>query len=166
MMYGEVIGVVEGAANDAAPVSISFAYSIGPLSVGNHQISAQVEDDAGNTAVVSSTITSYLAADVRAKPEARHNKDEGTSTIFVTLPDGLSATASLSIADNREISATPDQIPVDVKYSIDDDQLLLKFSRTPELMEDQYFIVEGLYCPNPSDPAECYTWRGGDATKW
>ena len=164
MLDGVVIGVVEGAANDAAPVSVSFTDSIGPLSVGNHQITAQVEDNAGNTSVVSSTITSYLVADVRAKPEARNNKEEGTSTIFVTLPDGLTATASLSIADNREISATPDQIPIDVKYSIDDDQLLLKFSRTPELMEDEYFEVEGLYCPNPSDPAECYKWRGSDTT--
>ena len=166
MLDDAVIGVVEGAADDAAPVSVSFSDLIGPLSVGSHQVAAEVVDNAGNTTVATSTITSYLAADVRAKPEARHNSEEGTSTIFVTLPDGLTATASLSIADNREISATPDQIPVDVKYSIDDDQLLLKFSRTPELMEDQYFEVEGLYCPNPSDPTECYTWRGGDTTKW
>jgi len=163
MLDGAVIDVVEGAADDAAPVSVSFGDLIGPLSVGSHQITAEVADNAGNTTVAASTITSYLTADVRAKPEARHNSEEGTSTIFVTLPDGLTATASLSVADNREISATPDQIPVDVKYSIDDDKLLLKFSRTPELMEDQYFEVEGLYCPNSS---ECYTWRGGDTTKW
>lgn len=160
---GAVIGVVEGAADDTALVSVSFSDSIGPLSVGSHQITAEVLDNAGNTTVASSIITSYLAANVRAKPEARHNAEEGSSTIFVTLPDGLTATASLSTADNREISATPDQIPVDVKYSSDDDKLLLKFSRTPELMEDQYFEVEGRYCPNPS---ECYTWRGGDTTKW
>ncbi|MEN8166418.1 MAG: hypothetical protein ABFR65_02950 [Pseudomonadota bacterium] len=166
MLDGAVLDVLEGAANDTAPVSVSFADLIGPLSVGTHQITAQVEDIAGNTAVASSTITSYLATDVRAKPEARHNKEDGTSTIFVTLPNGLTATASLSIADNREISATPDQIPIDVHYSDDDDQLLLKFNRTPELMEDSYYEVEGLYCPNPSDPTECYTWRGADTTEW
>lgn len=166
MLDGEVIGVREGAADDAAPVSVSLAGVLGPLSVGTHHVTAQVEDAAGNAAVASSTITSYLTADVRAKPEARHNREQGVSTIFVTLPNGLTETASLAIADNREISATPDQIPKDVKYSIDDDQLILKFNRTPELMEDEYFEVEGLYCPNLADPAECYLWRGGDTTKW
>jgi hypothetical protein len=156
-----------GLANDAASVDISCATTIpGPLSVGIHEISATVTDAAGNANTVSKMITSYLAADLTVKPEARHNLTEGTSSIFVTLPDGLTATASLTIADNREISSGTAINPREVRYNSGDDKLIQKYDRTPDLMGDELFIVEGIFCPNPADPAECYTWRGSDTTKW
>ncbi len=47
-----------------------------------------------------------------------------------------------------------------------DNKITLKFDRTPELMDDIYYTVQGKYCPNPSNPAECYTWQGSDTTSW
>ena len=84
------------------------------------------------------------------------------------IPDGMTSVASLAAADSKEISADPDQYPTDAKYSADEDKLIFKFSRTPALMADPHYEMEGQYCPNPAPGqlARCYTWRAHDTTQW
>lgn len=156
---------VTGAANAIAPETVAFNSSIGPLAPGIHVIEAVVTDEAGNTVSASASITVYLLGNAVAKPESGNNKDQGTSTIFVQLPYGLTSVASLSLGDNREISADPDQLPKDVKYSTGGDQLILKFDRTPALLADSYYEVQGRYCPSPADRNCPYIWRAADSTR-
>ncbi|MBI1921292.1 MAG: hypothetical protein HYS23_09465 [Geobacter sp.] len=163
---GNIVYQADGQGDTAAPAEVTFKTFLGPLALGNHTISAVVTDLAGNSTTSTVSITSYLAVGVVVKPEARNNADEGTSTIFIQLPAGLTSTASLSSADNREITSVPFQYPVDVKYSATDDKILLKFNRTPELMADEFYTVEGKFYPNPSNPSEWYYWKGSDTTKW
>ena len=143
---------------------VAFSYDL-PVTSGVNTITVTATDTQNNQSSDERDITVYLPADIKVKPEATNNSLNGTATIFVQLPDGLTATASLNIMDNREITATPDQYPVETKLSDDYSKIILKFDRTPELMEDSFFTVQGTYCPNPSDPAECYTWQGSDTTK-
>lgn len=161
----KLIHQADGPADLAAPVVVTFNNVLGPLPLGNHTINAVITDRAGNSTSSTVNIISYLAVGVVVKPEARHNTDEGTTTIFVQLPNGLTSTASLVLTENREISADTVQYPVAVKYSATDDKVLLKFHRTPELMADALFTVEGKFYPNPSNPSEWYYWRGSDTTK-
>lgn len=155
-----------GSANDTVPEMVFYEGNIGPFTPGKHILRAEVIDAAGNSSSSSITINSYLAADITVKPEARHNKEEGTSTIFVQLPDGLTKQASLLVNDNLEVTASPVQYPYDVRYSVDEDKVIIKFKRTPELMADPYYTVEGKYFPNPDNPEEFYYWRGSDTTLW
>ena len=156
-----------GPADDTAPAVISFSEIIGPLSSGSHVVSVEASDAAGNSATSSAafSVVSSITATITVKPESRNNKEHGTCTIFVHLPDGLTSRASLNPSDTREITATPFQYPDDVRYAADEDKLILKFTRTPELMADRFFTVEGKYCPNPSMPLQCFTWKGSDTTK-
>jgi hypothetical protein len=162
---GDVIHQEDGPANYTNEENIEFTTDIGPLAVGAHTITATVADAAGNIASDLVTITTCLEATVEVKPESRNNRTKGTATISVWLPEDLTATASLALDDNKEISSGIDQFPRQVKRAGDVGKLILKFDRTEELMADQYFEVEGKYCPNPNDPEECYTWRGSDTTK-
>lgn len=153
-----------GSATEAETVFSSTA--VGPLATGDHEIVAIVTDVAGNQVSRSARIVSYLAVEVTVKPEATHNAENGTSTIFVQLPEGVGGTASLLLTDNREVTADPEQHPYEVRRSSADGKLILKFDRTPELMADAFYTVEGKYYPNPDNPDEFYYWRGSDTTKW
>jgi len=156
-----------GPADDTTPAVISFSEIVGPLAPGSHVVSVEASDTAGNSATssVAFSIVSSITATITVKPESRSNKEHGTCTIFVHLPDGLTSRASLNPSDTREITATPFQYPDDVRYAADEDKLILKFTRTPELMADRFFTVEGKYCPDPSMPLQCFTWKGSDTTK-
>jgi hypothetical protein len=162
---GDVIHQEDGPANYTNEENIEFTTDIGPLAVGAHTITATVADAAGNIASDLVTITTCLEVIVEVKPESRKNRTKGTATIFVWLPEDLTATTSLAIDDNKEISSGTDRFPRQVKRAGDEGKLILKFDRTEALMADQYFEVKGKYCPNPNDPEECYTWRGSDTTK-
>lgn len=150
--------------NPEDPNEVAFSYDLSVTS-GENTIIATASDTLGNQSSDERVITVYLPADVTVKPESRNNALNGKTTIFVQLPDGLTGTASLDIMDTLEITATPDQSPVQAKLSDDSGKVILKFNRTSELMEDNLFTVQGKYCPNPNDPAECYTWQGSDTTK-
>jgi hypothetical protein len=141
---------------------LDYAGTVGSLSVGQHTVRAIVTDRAGNSSQSATTFTSYLVATVTVKPEARNNKGKGATTVFVELPGGLTSFASLGLVDNREISTGTAQYPKDVKGG---NKLVLKFDRTPELMGDNFFMLEGKYYPNPQDSSEFYYWRGVDRTK-
>jgi len=163
---GNLLASTDGAGSATGVETVTYGTVLGPLATGDHQLVAVVRDAAGNQVSRSARIVSYLAVEVTVKPEASHNAENGTSTIFVQLPEEIGGSASLQLTDNREVTADPAQFPYDVRRSSSDGRLVLKFNRTPELMADDFYTVEGKYFPNPSDPSEFYYWRGSDTTKW
>ncbi|MBI1922230.1 MAG: Ig-like domain-containing protein [Geobacter sp.] len=163
---GNLVSTTNGATNDSAPVAVAYQGNITGVTYGSHTVKAVVTDVAGNSAEATAAVNVYLNADLSVKPEASHNRVEGVTTFFVNLPDGMTKNASLLPQDITEVTADPDQHPFDVKYSDTEDKLILKFSRTPELMSDPDYTVEGKFYPNPSNPDEFYYWRGSDSTLW
>lgn len=162
---GSLLSQRNGAGNATTPVAIGYDAEIGPLAPGNHEIVAIATDKVGNRTSRTATFVSYLPADVTVKPEARNNDEHGAINVIVRLPEGVGSTASLLPADHREITASNVQQPYDVHRS-GVDKLILKFKRTPELMADKFFTIQGKYFPEPSNPGEFYYWRGSDTTKW